>query len=319
MGRGRDSAYRLPSRTPAYDDPMHPGRPLRKDGEWREDHLGDRDLTRWPSAFGTALVRAVSWLLDLLRRLLPAGLRARLAERDLPWLVLLVIAVAGGALAVLATAASAELYDGVEEQEGLSALDRPVLDWVVTWRTTALDDAVTAYTDLGSTRFMVPIVLVAAGLLWWWWRRPTPAILLAIGAAGSLLMTVIGKHLVGRVRPPQDLAVPPYETSPSFPSGHTLNGWVLWILIGYLVAVRTTSRRLTVLAPLVAVLLALAMGLSRVYLGHHWLTDVLVGWTLGTAWLAVLVTGHRLALTTRRWTGGGPDDVPGVDARGAPS
>ena len=286
---------------------MHPGRPFRRVGEWREDHLGDRDLTRWPSAVGVALVRVTAWLLDLLGRLLPGRLRSRLSDRDLPWLVLVVIAVAGGVLAVLATVASAELYDGVEEREGLSVLDRPVLDWVVTWRTPGLDDAVTAYTDLGSTRFMVPLVLVAAGLLWWWWRRPTPAILLAIAAAGSLLMTVVGKHLVGRVRPPQDLAVPPYETSPSFPSGHTLNSWVLWILIGYLVAVRTTSRRLTVLAPLLAVLLALAMGLSRVYLGHHWLTDVLVGWTLGTAWLAVLVTGHRLALTVRRWTGGGPD------------
>jgi undecaprenyl-diphosphatase len=41
------------------------------------------------------------------------------------------------------------------------------------------------------------------------------------------------------------------------------------------------------------------MGLTRVYLGHHWLTDVLVAWLLALAWLAVVITAHRLYLTTR--------------------
>lgn len=197
---------------------------------------------------------------------------------------------------VLATLASAEIYEGVVEQDGVAHLDRPVLDWVVERRTPTLDAWVTRYTDLGSTAFMAPIVVLAALLLCWWWRRWTPAWLLAVAATGSVLMTVVGKEMVDRVRPPHSLAVAPFETSPAFPSGHTLNSWVLFILVAYLVALRSRGRALAIGAPVVAVLLAVMMGLSRVYLGHHWLTDVMVGWTLGSAWVAVIITGHRLAL-----------------------
>jgi membrane-associated phospholipid phosphatase len=42
------------------------------------------------------------------------------------------------------------------------------------------------------------------------------------------------------------------------------------------------------------------MGLSRVYLGHHWLTDVLCAWALALAWLTIVITTHRLLLTVRR-------------------
>ena len=59
---------------------------------------------------------------------------------------------------------------------------------------------------------------------------------------------------------------------------------------------------------IVAIAWALAMGLSRVFLGHHWLTDVIFAWLLGAAWLALLITSHRLFLTIRR--AGGRDAGP---------
>ena len=118
-------------------------------------------------------------------------------------------------------------------------------------------------------------------------------ILLPAAAFGSLLMTVAGKDAIGRLRPPVELAVPPYESSPSFPSGHSLNALVIAGIVAYLLVVRQHRKRTRTLTITLAVLFAVSMGLSRVYLGHHWLTDVLVAWTLGIAWLAVVITAHR--------------------------
>ena len=57
-----------------------------------------------------------------------------------------------------------------------------------------------------------------------------------------------------------------------------------------------------------------AMGLSRVFLGHHWLSDVVMGWVLGLAWLCVVGTAHRLYLTVRRARGEAAS--PQADAAG---
>ena len=109
----------------------------------------------------------------------------------------------------------------------------------------------------------------------------------------------VGKQLVGRARPPLEYAVPPYETSPSFPSSHTLNSTVIASLVAYLL-LHLTSLIARIMSVVLAVAWFVAMGLSRVFLGYHWLTDVLVGWTLGLAWVAVVITCHRLYLTVHR-------------------
>ena len=63
---------------------------------------------------------------------------------------------------------------------------------------------------------------------------------------------------------------------------------------------RQDSKRTQALTAGLTAVFAITMGMSRVYLGHHWFTDVLVAWVLGLAWLAVVITAHRLYLTTRK-------------------
>jgi undecaprenyl-diphosphatase len=95
-------------------------------------------------------------------------------------------------------------------------------------------------------------------------------------------------------------AVPPYESSPSFPSGHALNSTVIAGLVAYLLLRRLETRLARVITVILAAGWAIAIGLSRVFLGHHWLTDVVFGWILGLAWLSLVITAHRLFLTLRR-------------------
>ena len=110
-------------------------------------------------------------------------------------------------------------------------------------------------------------------------------------------MTIVGKHLVGRLRPPLIDSVPPYETSASFPSGHTLNAVVIAGVVAYLMVLRQHRPVARVTTVAAAPIFAVLMAFSRVYLGHHWLTDVLVAWTLGLAWLTIIIMAHRLYLT----------------------
>ncbi len=213
-----------------------------------------------------------------------------------PHLALVLILVIGGGFAIAFTAVSGEIYESVVEKDGLSALDEPALNAAVDLRSPGLNAAITAFTNVGGPIGMPILAGTAAVVLALKRKSVAPLLLMIVAAAGSLLMTIGGKEALGRLRPPLEFAIPPFEYSPSFPSGHTLNATVLAGIFAYLLVLGQRHRRTRVLTVIVAILFVVAMGLSRVYLGHHWLTDVIVAWTLGVAWLAVVVSVHRLVI-----------------------
>lgn len=195
--------------------------------------------------------------------------------------------------------ASAWVYDAVTDSDGVSGLDRPVLDLAISLRTPASEYWVTAFTNLGQTVPMLVLGLSLTSLIWWRWRSRTVWVLMLVASIGSTTFTLVGKALVGRARPPIADAVPPYESSFSFPSGHTLNSTVVAGMLAYLVVCLGRTLWARSLAVAGAVLWAGAMGLSRVFLGHHWLTDVIFAWLLGLGWLALLATVHQVVRRLR--------------------
>ena len=214
--------------------------------------------------------------------------------------MLLTSLAVGLVVAALMAGGTAEVYESVVEGDGMAGLDRPVLETAVDLREPGLTTAVQFYTDLGATPWMPALATVVAVGLALRWRSLTPVALMAVTGAGSLLMTTVGKAAVGRGRPPLNEAVPPYESSFSFPSGHSLNSIAIAGIVAYLLVRKLRRPWSRALALVLAGTFAVLMGLSRVYLGHHWLTDVVVAWMLGIGWLALVITGHRLWLTLRR-------------------
>ncbi|GAB2577786.1 phosphatase PAP2 family protein [Microlunatus antarcticus] len=212
------------------------------------------------------------------------------------------VAVLGVGIAVAFVMAFlvARVYDAVTEDDGIASLDVPVLDAAMRLRTPFLDDfsAGVAYV-FGPVG--MPCIAVAAILVLALRRRSRTELILVAGAGiGSLLMTVAGKDIIGRSRPPLSDAIPPFEYSPSFPSGHALNATVIAGVVGYLIWLHRRTLAAKVLCVVVPVVIAVVVGLTRVVLAAHWLTDVVAAWLLGAAWLALVITAHRLYLTARK-------------------
>ncbi|GAA1981592.1 hypothetical protein GCM10009817_23520 [Terrabacter lapilli] len=271
-----------------------------------DDTIGGRDLTHWHTRFGRWLLRLFT---DLARASRPAARRvATWSSAHVAFLVFAAIAL--GVMVGLVEGVET-VYEAVVGRDGITVVDHPVLDTAVSLRSPGLDSAVTAFTDVGGPVGMPILALVAVAVITWRRRRWTPFVLALIAAAGSLVMTIAGKDFVDRARPPASLAVPPLESSPSFPSGHTLNATVLTTVVVYLVLIETTAAWQRTVAIAVGTLFVLSMGLSRVFLGHHWLTDVIAGWLIGLAWALAVITAHRLWLTLRERpeTADSPDGI----------
>ena len=156
-----------------------------------------------------------------------------------------------------------------------------------------LPSAVRDVTALGSSTVLTLLVLVTASFLALRRRFRSALLVLAATTLGALAVTLV-KALIARSRP--DLVERLMEeASHSFPSGHAANSAIVYLTLATLLfpVIRGWRMRGFVLA--VAMLLVALIGVSRVYLGVHWPSDVLAGWAFGSCW-ALLWWGIELKL-----------------------
>ena len=131
--------------------------------------------------------------------------------------------------------------------------------------------------------------MLIGAVIFLWNRRRRSALSMIVATAGSQLVVSLGKAGFGRPRPPAVLAVvTPLDAS--FPSGHASISVALYALGFYLLFRSARSPRLKRLWLALAVLFPLLIGFSRLYLGAHYLSDVLAGWSVGL-WWSILVMG----------------------------
>ncbi|WP_406389074.1 phosphatase PAP2 family protein [Streptomyces sp. NBC_00887] len=145
-------------------------------------------------------------------------------------------------------------------------------------------------------------VMVASWLGWRSWRQHTLRPLLTLGASLLLLNVTVGavKLGLGRLGPHYATQIGSAELFAGgdiFPSGHTANAVVTWGILAYLATTPRARRYLSALSAFVS----LGVGLTTVYIGTHWLSDVLLGWAAGLLILLALPWFEPLITRTEVW------------------
>jgi membrane protein DedA with SNARE-associated domain/membrane-associated phospholipid phosphatase len=191
------------------------------------------------------------------------------------------------AVVALALWAFGGLTQDVVGHDEMALVDPKVTTWVVAHRAGWLTGTLKWLTWLGSTAVVVPLVIIVGG--WYLLRRRDwrPLAMVAVTVFGALATYDIVKPAVGRLRPPATEWIGHFSGA-AFPSGHATQAVALYAMAAFLLSSSGSVRRRMVIWT-AAVVVVLIVGFSRLYLGAHWLTDVLAGYALGAAWVALVV------------------------------
>ena len=183
-----------------------------------------------------------------------------------------------------------------EMAEGSTAgFDLSVRAWVHQFASPALTRVMTAISLLGYDVLIVELVIALAVFLYLRWKHA--AAWLAVSMAGALILDLTLKYAFRRPRPPVFFGVAPHTYS--FPSGHALCSFCFYGVLAGLIAVRTRSMLLRVAVGLLAAALVIAIGLSRIYLGMHYPSDVIAGYLGAAIWVSTLLALDRWRVKRR--------------------
>jgi undecaprenyl-diphosphatase len=182
------------------------------------------------------------------------------------------------------------MADEVPEKGLMVRVDLAVTNWLQAHGTERGESIFSAISLLGAPVLIAVLVITAVALLGRQdWRRLT---MLAVTCGGGALLDGALKWAFQRARP--TFASEFRTTSWSFPSGHAMNSLIVYGLLAYwLASALPRTRRKVIFAA--AVVLIGAIGYARIYLGVHYLSDVVAGYCAGFIWLIVCVTGYQFA------------------------
>lgn len=205
-----------------------------------------------------------------------------LREHLLP--LLLTIRVAGFLLAALGLWLFSAIADEILDKESFT-FDKEILLTLRELHTPVLDKVMLSFTFLGEPVILLIVCLVIGTWLLIRGQR-SQATILIIAAAGAVALNTWLKVLFGRARPmlwERVVDVGQY----SFPSGHAMISMVIFGIIGYLLSSKFPLWRIGIIS--LTILLVTGIGLSRLYLGVHWPTDIVAGYAAGLVWLITCI------------------------------
>ncbi|HZU33536.1 MAG TPA: phosphatase PAP2 family protein [Candidatus Angelobacter sp.] len=175
--------------------------------------------------------------------------------------------------------------------------DQSVRNWVHQFASPGMTRAMTFISLLGYNLLVLELLIAFGFFAWLRWRRA--ALWLAVATAGSLALDTALKYAYHRARPVAFFGVAPH--SYSFPSGHALCSFCFYGVLAGLLSARTKALSWRILIWTVAAVLVAAIGLSRIYLGVHYPSDVLGGYLAATMWVGtIIVLDHVIKARKRR-------------------
>jgi membrane-associated phospholipid phosphatase len=173
--------------------------------------------------------------------------------------------------------------------------DSVVRQWVHGFASPGLTRAMFAISFMGDNGMFAMVILTVVLFLYERWRRGL--VWLSITMVGALILNATLKLAFARVRP-----VPFFGTLPhsySFPSGHALMSFCFYGVMAGLIMARVRSRWLRIVLWCATALLVLLIGISRIYLGVHYPSDVVAGYLAGAIWVTTMIAVDRLRRTRR--------------------
>lgn len=235
-----------------------------------------------------------------------AGRLYRLARSEIAPLTALFVAGVG-VLSFIEVADDMTEADGRAFDSAVLGMMRPHSDPADAWGPWWLEEALADITALGGLSVLGLFALAVIGFLVIQ-RKRLSAVMLAAGLLGGVALSEGLKGVFDRERPPVEYQA--VETiNASFPSGHALLSTVFYLSVGVMLARVLPSKRLKAWVMGVAVTVALLVGVSRIYLGAHWATDVMAGWSLGAAWaMALWLAAHLIERVQSRRSAGLHDE-----------
>ena len=168
--------------------------------------------------------------------------------------------------------------------------DQVVREWVHRYASPGMTRAMTAISLLGYNILIVELVIALAVFAKLKWRRA--ALWLTVAMAGSLVLDLTLKYVYHRTRPTAYFGMAPH--SYSFPSGHAMCSFCFYGVLAGLLSARTKPLVWRLLIWFAAAALVITIGLSRIYLGVHYPSDVVAGYLAATVWVGTIIVLDHL-------------------------
>ena len=192
----------------------------------------------------------------------------------------------GLGVALVTTSGLVKLHDEILKAS-FEQRDQAIQSWVHGFATPWLTEVMRGLSWIGSPFVLVPTVVLAAGLTWWRGLKDDAVLVVAAALGGMVLDEVMKLHFK-RLRPDVPWAFV-HEHSFSFPSGHSVMAMVMYGVIVYKTEDRLHNNWARAALMVGAFLMVLGIGVSRVYLGVHYPSDVVGGYFVGAVWLAAVI------------------------------